>query len=583
MLNLVQLQERLKDVPMQALMQYANGANPTVPPFLALGELNRRKKMQEGAAAEQAKEMEGAPTVKEQIEQSAGLLALQGARQRQAAQQQAGIQAAMPMAAPNTTTSEPAQMAGGGFIDDIVVPRDYQSGGPIDVEALKRSMYRDTMQGDVADINKELMDAVRKQALRNAPGIPGLPVGKNLFKRTDYANGGIVAFNGTFDSFVQETTPRGDAKDRDATPEEKERMTLAELQEYNRSGKIPDRVKAQPVPAPRQASPTDVPKEAPSSAAPSGAPAAPGAAPSGIAAIPGASRDVQNAISRALGIDLSTIFKPPAERKFDEILAEEKRRQGLAGISEEFLDKREKALADIQSRRERERTEQPMDRLMEMLSGIAEARGGTFGTQGAAGAKRAIALEKEQKALRDKQDMEMEDLKFTVAAKRDAIRRGDKTAAEALEAKENEQRINIAKTQAELGLRQGELASQEKYRTTAAGTEARKVATDTETLNFNKAMTLANAEAQNIRENLRRRSESMMDKGLNEKIKANPNYIEEQAEAARNRILARFGYAGMPSSTESQAGGVTVKLPDGRTATFPDQAAADKFKKDAGI
>ena len=37
------------------------------------------------------------------------------------------------------------------------------------------------------------------------------------------------------------------------------------------------------------------------------------------------------------------------------------------------------------------------------------------------------------------------------------------------------------------------------------------------------------------------------------------------------------------SATGAGVGGVTVRLPDGRTATFPDQAAADKFKKDAGI
>jgi hypothetical protein len=178
MLNLVQLQERLKDVPMQALMGYANGMNPQIPPFLALGELNRRKKMQEGAAAEQAKEMEGAPTIKEQIEQSTGLLALQGSRQRQAAQQQAGVQAAMPMAAPNTTTSEPAQLAGGGFIDDIVVPRDYQAGGmaqSMNPEMLKKLMMLKAMQ-------------------QRRPGIAGIPVGPDMFKRSDFAGGGIVAF-----------------------------------------------------------------------------------------------------------------------------------------------------------------------------------------------------------------------------------------------------------------------------------------------------------------------------------------------------------------------------------------------------
>lgn len=187
MFNLVQLQEKLKDLPMQALMGYANGANPQIPPFLALGELNRRKKMQESAAAEQAQAMEGAPTIKDQIEQSAGLLALQGNRQRQAAQQQQGIQAAMPMAAPNTTTSEPAQMAGGGFIDDVVVPRDYQAGGiaqGMDPQKLKQLMLMKAMQQ------------------RQRPGISSIPVG-NMFKRGDYAGGGIVAFNGETGSEVE--------------------------------------------------------------------------------------------------------------------------------------------------------------------------------------------------------------------------------------------------------------------------------------------------------------------------------------------------------------------------------------------
>lgn len=204
MLNLVQLQERLRDVPMQALMTYANGANPQVPPFLALGELNRRKKMQESAAAEQAQQMEGAPTVKQQIEQAAGLMALQGNRQQQAARQQQGIQAAMPMAAPNTTTSEPAQLAGGGFIEDIVVPRDYQAGGGVfDPEDLKRTMLRETMQNDVKDIPKELMSAVARAALRRRPGIAGVPLPANMFKRSDYAGGGIVAFAGPEGSFVE--------------------------------------------------------------------------------------------------------------------------------------------------------------------------------------------------------------------------------------------------------------------------------------------------------------------------------------------------------------------------------------------
>lgn len=83
MLNLVQVQEKLKDMPMQAVMQYANGMNPQVPPYVALGELNRRKQMQAEAEGMQAQaQAQGQqPTVKEQTEQSLGVMALQGAGQ----------------------------------------------------------------------------------------------------------------------------------------------------------------------------------------------------------------------------------------------------------------------------------------------------------------------------------------------------------------------------------------------------------------------------------------------------------------------------------------------------------------------
>lgn len=190
MLNLVQLQERLKDVPMQALMSYANGASPQVPPFLALGELNRRKKMEDAAAAEQAQQMEGAPTIKEQIEQSTGLLALQGNRQQQAAQQQQSAQANAAMPAPNTEMSEPVQMASGGE----VLPRDYQRGGMASManpEMLKRLMLLKALQ----------------QRKQQAPGISQLPMRPGMFQRSNYAGGGIVAFNGEEDGSFVETSP----------------------------------------------------------------------------------------------------------------------------------------------------------------------------------------------------------------------------------------------------------------------------------------------------------------------------------------------------------------------------------------
>ena len=49
-MNLIQIQEHLKDMPTQAIMGYANGQNPMVPPYLALAEMNRRKQMEKRAA-----------------------------------------------------------------------------------------------------------------------------------------------------------------------------------------------------------------------------------------------------------------------------------------------------------------------------------------------------------------------------------------------------------------------------------------------------------------------------------------------------------------------------------------------------
>ena len=96
-MNLIQIADDLKSLPdgpqtMQMLMQYANGMNPIVPPYLALGELKSREqraKMQQQAQAPQG-------TVKDQIEQSAGLMALQQLRQQQAMQEMAQQGSAMP-------------------------------------------------------------------------------------------------------------------------------------------------------------------------------------------------------------------------------------------------------------------------------------------------------------------------------------------------------------------------------------------------------------------------------------------------------------------------------------------------------
>lgn len=93
-MNLVQIQERLKDAPVQAVMQYANGQNPMVAPYLALAELKRRESINQSAQSQQAMQQGQSPSVKEQIEQAAGLAALQQQMQQQ------GMQGLMAQARP---------------------------------------------------------------------------------------------------------------------------------------------------------------------------------------------------------------------------------------------------------------------------------------------------------------------------------------------------------------------------------------------------------------------------------------------------------------------------------------------------
>ena len=128
-MNLLEIQEDLKDQTMQIVMGYANGTNPDVPPYLALAELNRRKRMEQSAKT-------GAPpdgTVKDKLEkeltgQAADLMQAGAAKQAQSNQQlQQGLMA-QPQPVPEGTPQPPPpeeempemaqqmpQMAGGGL------------------------------------------------------------------------------------------------------------------------------------------------------------------------------------------------------------------------------------------------------------------------------------------------------------------------------------------------------------------------------------------------------------------------------------------------------------------------------------
>lgn len=139
-MNLTAIDQDLKNIPAtpqgtQALIAYANGMNPAVPPFLALAELKLRNSMgQQQAQAPQA-------TVKDQVTQQAGLGALQNALSQQMQPQtpmnpamlQASAAQAQPQPQAQAQPQQPVGMARGG-IAELDVDEDlmrYGSGGVV--------------------------------------------------------------------------------------------------------------------------------------------------------------------------------------------------------------------------------------------------------------------------------------------------------------------------------------------------------------------------------------------------------------------------------------------------------------------
>ena len=70
MLNILQIEDRLKDMSQDAVMEALNNPNPVIPPFMALAELNRRKRMNDDLAMRQAQNQQ---TVKDQVIAGAGM------------------------------------------------------------------------------------------------------------------------------------------------------------------------------------------------------------------------------------------------------------------------------------------------------------------------------------------------------------------------------------------------------------------------------------------------------------------------------------------------------------------------------
>ena len=119
-MNLVKAQEYAQSLPLAELKKYADGLNPSmIPPWLATGEMQAKMKRAEMANALQGAAQGQQPSVKEQVEQKAGLMALQqGQQQGMPGQVPEGIPQPNPQPQAPGLNQLPSniQMAGGGIV-----------------------------------------------------------------------------------------------------------------------------------------------------------------------------------------------------------------------------------------------------------------------------------------------------------------------------------------------------------------------------------------------------------------------------------------------------------------------------------
>jgi len=215
-MNLIEISNQLKDVPDQFLMKEVQVPSGAYPSYLVISELTRRKRMRESA-------MKEAPSTT--VAQD---LADPGREQRQMAMAQAAQQMAAPSlnaaglaAAPQAMESLAAQDAMGTTPLEMMMPAQGMAAGGV-------------------------------VSFKQGGDIP-------RFQNTGYVSDPMFAQS----EDVSVSSLSGADRDRLVSA-----MTLRELQEFNRSGEVPERLRSLPAAKPTAPSP-------PAAPAPSAAPEAP--------------------------------------------------------------------------------------------------------------------------------------------------------------------------------------------------------------------------------------------------------------------------------------------------------------------
>ena len=379
MYNLIQIQDALKGMTPDQVMKYVNGTNPEVPSYLALSELNRRKQLQDTAS-----EFYGQPsTVKDQITGSL-------TKAPQGVNPTAGIAGINPTAAPPQ-------------VNPAATPPQLAVQQPVPVNPTAAPQMQPPMP-----VNTAAGPAIVPMA---RGGLATLPV--EMFKQSNYAGGGIVAFDSGGSAFTEDLNRAQEwATDKDRIWNQppsalvpsfvqeginyftKPRSKDAESQEGGFYGQSGSANKSEPPAAPAQTVP-----------------------------IINQNKQLSNVPSGQLK---PTVPQRPPEMTDEQWMARIEKLNKLAGLEGDPYADVKKRYADIEARRAQQGENDITGSIGSLLRGYAQANPtDRFGVQVAAGGDKMAAFDKETAALRDKQDLDMAALQGSIAKEELARKQGN--------------------------------------------------------------------------------------------------------------------------------------------------------------
>ena len=174
-MNIIEIQDSLKDLPDSALMKEMQAPTGSAPQFLVLSELKRRKRMRDDFQRRQNADMK---TVAEEVVTAAGAPqeGIMQMSRAMAPNSSIAQNTGMDMAAPVQPTQAPQMMADGGVVK-------MQTGGFPDTSALAAAIARGASREDLIDIFG--IDAIREAESSILPSSEGLPLGVGPLTRRE--------------------------------------------------------------------------------------------------------------------------------------------------------------------------------------------------------------------------------------------------------------------------------------------------------------------------------------------------------------------------------------------------------------